>query len=76
MGECRTEYAAAPSANGLGFSPAGAESSDAHGSVPSTRYSDGLPAQCSAYVWPFAWAYYAKGVSRKIVETSQGFGPT
>jgi hypothetical protein len=44
-GECLTEYAAASSANGLGFSPASAESSDAYGSVPNTRYGDRLPAQ-------------------------------
>ncbi len=59
------EYAAASSANSLGFSLAGAESSDAYGSAPNTRYGDGLPAQCSAYVPPIAWVYYAKGVSSK-----------
>ncbi len=37
-GECRMEYAAASSANGLGFSPAGAVSSDVYGSAPNTRY--------------------------------------
>jgi hypothetical protein len=66
------EYAAASSANGLGFSPAGAESSDACGSAPNTRYGDGLPAQRSAYVQPFAWAHYAKGVSSKLWKQAKG----
>jgi hypothetical protein len=75
MGECHTEYAAASSANGLGFSPAGAESSDAYRSVPNTRYSDGLPVQCSAYVQLFAWAYYAKGVYNKLWKQAKGLDP-
>ncbi len=75
-GECSTEYASASSTNGLGFSLAGAESLDAYGSVLSTRYGQGLPAKCSAYVQPFAWAYYAKGVSTKLVKQAKGLGPT
>jgi hypothetical protein len=69
------EYTAASSANGLGFSPAGAESLDAYRSVPSTRYGDGLPAQCSAYVQPFAWAYYAKGVSKNLWKQAKSLDP-
>ncbi len=75
MEECSTEYAAASSANGLGFSPAGAESLDAYGSVPNTRYGGRLPAQCGAYVRPFAWAYYAKGVSNKLWKQAKGLDP-
>jgi hypothetical protein len=75
MGECRSKYAAASSANGLGFSPAGAESSDAYGSAPNTGYGDRLPAQCSAYVQPFTWAYYAKGVSSKLWKQAKGSDP-
>jgi hypothetical protein len=74
-GECHTEYAAASSANGLGFSPAGAESSDVYGSAPNTRYGDGIPAQRSAYIRPFAWAYYAKGVSSKLWKQAKGLDP-
>jgi hypothetical protein len=69
------EYAAASSANGLGFSPAHAASSDAYGSAPNTRYGDGLPAQRSTYVWPFAWANYAKGVSSKLWKQAKGLDP-
>ncbi len=69
------EYAAASSANGLGFSPAGAESSDAYGSVPSTSYGDRLPAQRSAFVRSFAWAYYANGVSSKLWKQAKGLDP-
>ncbi len=74
-GECRTDYAATSSANGLGFSLAGAESSDAYGSAPHTRYGDGLPAPRRAYVRPFAWAYYAKGVSSKLWKQAKGLDP-
>jgi hypothetical protein len=68
-------YTAASSTNGLGFSPASTESSDMYGSAPSTRYGEGLPAQRSTYVQPFAWAYYAKGVSIKLVKQAKGLDP-
>jgi hypothetical protein len=62
-GEGSTRYAPSLSTNGLGFSPAVAESSDGYGRARNTRYGAGLPAQCSVYVQLFTWAYYAKGVS-------------
>ncbi len=43
-GEVSTRYAPSLSTNGLGFSPAGAESSDGYGRALNTMYGDGLPA--------------------------------
>ena len=63
------------STNGLGFSPAGAESLDGYGRALNTMYGDGLPAQRSAYVRPLAWAYYAKGVSSKLWKQAKGLEP-
>ncbi len=42
-GEGSTRYMPSLSTNGLGFSPAGAESSDGYGRALNTRYGDGLP---------------------------------
>ncbi len=74
-GKCGTAYMPTASALGLGFSPAGTESSDVYGSAPYTSYSDGLPVQHSAKVEQFAWAYYAKGVSTHLVKQSKGLDP-
>jgi hypothetical protein len=74
-GEGGTRYTSSPSTNGLGFSLVGAESLDGYGSAPHTRYGDGLPAQRSNYVQPFAWAYYAKGVSKRLWKQAKGLDP-
>jgi hypothetical protein len=68
-------YTPTSSANGLGFSPASTESLDVYGSAPYTRNGNELPAQRSAYVQPFAWAYYAKGVSTKLMKQAKGLDP-
>jgi hypothetical protein len=60
------------STNGLGFSLAGAESSDGYGRALNTTYGDGPPTQRSAYVQPFGWAYYTKGVSSKLWKQAKG----
>ena len=75
MGEGSTRYAPGFSTNGLGFSPAGAESSDGYGRALNTTYGDGPPAQRSDYVRPFAWAYYTKGVSSKLWKQAKGLDP-
>ena len=38
-------------------------------------YGDGLPTQRTAYVRPFAWAYYAKSVSSKLWKQAKGLDP-
>ncbi len=75
MGEGSTRYVPSFSTNGLGFSPGGAESSDGYGQALNTIYGDGPPAQRSAYVRPFAWAYYTKGVSSKLWKQAKGLDP-
>ena len=74
-GEGSTRYTSSLSTNGLGFSPAGAESSDGYGRALNTTYGDGPPAQRSDYVRPCAWAYYTKGVSSKLWKQAKGLDP-
>jgi hypothetical protein len=48
-GEGFTRYVSSPSTNGLGFSPAGTESSDGYGLVSHTRYGDYQPSIVTTY---------------------------
>ncbi len=42
---------------------------------PHTWYGDGLLDQHRDYVQPFAWAYYAKGVSKGLWKQAKGLDP-
>jgi hypothetical protein len=74
-GDCGMVYTPTSSANGLGFSLASTESSVVYRSAPYTRYGNGLLAQRSAYVQPFAWAYYVKGASTRLVKQAKDLDP-
>jgi hypothetical protein len=75
MGDDSTDCMAASSVHGLGFSPACTERAVSYASAPCEEYEDGTPVQRYAKLPPVAWAYYAKGVSTRLMKQAKGLDP-
>jgi len=65
----------ASSANGLGFSLACTEQPVPHATASCEEYVDDIPVQRYVALPPVAWAYYAKGVSSRLVKQAKGLDP-
>ncbi len=74
-GEDSAECAMASRANGLRFSPACTEQPVPHVTAPCEEYGDDMPVRRYIALPPVAWAYYAKGVSTRLVKQAKGLDP-
>ncbi len=59
----------------FGFSPACTERALSSALPPHEEYGNGTPVRHHAQLPPMAWAYYAKGVSTKLVKQAKGLDP-
>ncbi len=75
LGVERTECMAASSAHGLVFSLACIGRAVSYASAPCEEYGDGKTVQRYAQLPPVAWAYYAKGVSTRLMKQAKGLDP-
>jgi hypothetical protein len=75
MGEASTERTAASGAYSLGFSPACTGRAVSYALAPCEEYGDGMPLQHYAQLQRVAWAYYAKGVSTRLMKQAKGLDP-
>jgi hypothetical protein len=75
MGENSTAHMAASGAYSLGFSPTCTERAVSYVLAPYEKYGDGMPVQRYAQLPPVARAYYAKGVSIRLMKQAKGLDP-
>jgi hypothetical protein len=75
MGEDSTARTAASGAYSLGFSPACTGWAVSYAPAPCEECGDGAPVQPYTQLPPVAWAYYAKGVSSRLMKQAKGLDP-